>query len=269
MSIHSTSIIDKSAKLGANVSIGPYCVIGPDVVIGDNSQLHSHVVMEYARLGPNSNIYPFVSIGLPPQHIQYKGEPSHVEMGSGCTIRESVTIHRGSPFGHNKTIIGNNAFFMALSHIAHDCIIGNDVILANGAQIAGHVEVGDKAFISTTVGIHQWVRIGSMAIISGGAMVPMDVAPFASVQGDRAHIIGLNSVGMRRGGISRESRSRIKKAYQELFYSGQSLNDALQSPALNEKDPHIDGLREFLKGAKRGVLRPRENQQSSGEGENE
>lgn len=256
MSIHPSAIVDSKTKIGRDVKIGPYVVIGPDVELGDGTEILSHAVLEHATLGRNCKVYPQVSIGLPPQHLGYKNEPTRVVIGDNCTFRESVTVHRGTAFDHSVTRVGNNGYFMALSHIAHDCIIGNNVIMANAAQLAGHVKVGDNSFISASVGVHQFARIGKGAILSGGAMVSQDVAPFCIAQGDRAQLRGLNVVGMRRMGMDRPSMKLIKEAYKAIFLSGLRLEEAIKHPALLEQNDHVRQFREFFLEPKRGYVRP-------------
>ena len=256
MPIHPTAIIDPTSKIDPSADIGPYVIIGPKTTIGPNCRLISHCVVSYTTLGEGSVVYPQASLGLEPQHIGYKGEETTLTVGSKTIFRECVTVHRGSMFEEGKTIVGNNGFFMAYSHIAHDCVIGNDVIMANGAQLAGHVHVQDKAFISTTVGIHQYVRIGWGAMISGGAMVPMDVAPFCVAQGDRATIYGLNLVGMKRAGLSRDDIKLIKQAYKVTFLSGLKLDEALKTEELNTPNAHVKIFKDFLSEQKRGFIRP-------------
>lgn len=256
MSIHPTAIVDSSARIGKNVSIGPYTVIGPDVEIGDGCKIWNNVTIEYTTLGEKCEVYPNVTLGLAPQHLKYAGEKTRLVVGARTVFRESVTAHRGTPLDKSITTIGNDCYFMALSHIAHDCRLGNSVIMANGAQLAGHVAVGDNVFVSTTVGIHQFVRIGKGAMISGGAMVPLDVAPFCVAQGDRAEVKGLNIVGMRRMGIDRASLKLVKDAYKTVFHRGFSLADALEQPELKNPDANVKLFRDFFLEPKRGFLRP-------------
>ncbi len=256
MSIHSTAIVDAKAKIGKNVSIGPYAVIGPEVEIGDDCKIWPHVTIEYTHLGKNCEVFPQTSLGLAPQHMKYKGEPTRLEVGDRVVFREGVTAHRGTPLDKNMTRIGNDCYFMALSHIAHDCVVGNNVIMANAAQIAGHVHVGDNAFISATVGIHQFVRLGTGVIISGGAMVPLDVAPFCMAQGDRAEIKGLNLVGMRRMGMDRDSIKAIKAAFKKVFFNGLPLAEAIGQPEMLVNNPFVKTFHDFFLEPKRGYLRP-------------
>lgn len=256
MSIHSTAIIHPGTKIGQDVQIDAYAVIGPDVVIGDRCRIWSHTTIEYTTLGNDCEVFPQASLGLAPQHLGYKGEKTKLLVGSHCVFREGVTVHRGTPIDKSITTIGDHGYFMALSHIAHDCRIGNRVIMANGAQLAGHVSVGDSCFISTTVGVHQHVRIGRGALVSGGAMVPLDVAPFTIAQGDRASLKGLNVIGMRRAGISRDSIRLVKEAYKTVFLSGLTLNEALTSLPLQNSDIAVAAFKEFLSTPKRGFVRP-------------
>lgn len=262
-SIHPSSVIDPSAQIGKDVYIGPFVVVGPDVTIGDGCRIESHAVLEYTTLGPRCRVYPHVSIGLPPQHLRYKGEKTRVVVGSGSVFREGVTIHRGTALDQSLTSIGDDCFFMALSHVAHDCRIGNRVIMANAVQLAGHITIEDNAFISGLTAIHQFARIGTGALVSGGSMVIMDVAPYCIAQGDRAVLKGLNVVGMRRQGADRASIKLVKDAYQAVFQSSLTLNEALEHPALLVDNPLIKKFRDFLSAPKRGFVRPRSKNEES------
>ncbi|OVE76636.1 acyl-[acyl-carrier-protein]--UDP-N-acetylglucosamine O-acyltransferase [bacterium F11] len=254
--MHSSAIIDSKAQIGVNVKIDAYSVIGPDVKIGDDCHIMSHTIIQHTQLGKGCLVYPQASLGLEPQHFKYKGEKTQLVVGENCIFREGVTVHRGTLLDKGVTKIGNKGYFMALSHIAHDCSIGDNVILANAAQLAGHTNIGNNVFVSTMVGIHQFVRIGTGALISGGAMVPMDIAPFCIAQGDRATLRGLNVIGMRRSGINRDSISKIKKAYHAVFMSGLKLDEALNDPALNINDDNVSLFKEFLSVPHRGFVRP-------------
>jgi UDP-N-acetylglucosamine acyltransferase len=256
MNIHPTAIVHSGTRLGKDVVIDAYAVIGPNVSLGDRCHIWPHTNIEYTTLGNDCQVYPQVSLGLPPQHMGDSGDASRVVIGERCIFREGVTVHRGTKFQNNVTIVGNDGYFMALSHIAHDCQVGNNVIMANGAQLAGHVVVADRCFISATVGIHQFVRIGVGALVSGGAMVPLDVAPYTIAQGDRAVLRGLNIVGMRRAGLSRQSIKAVKQAYKAIFLSGLPLNEALQHSDVLVEDPHVVLFRTFLQTPKRGFVRP-------------
>jgi len=253
--IHPSAVIDPSATIAPDATVGPFAVIGKDVRIGAGCVIHPHTMIEYTTLGEKCEVFPGASVGLPAQHLRYKGEPAGVQVGNGTVFREGVTIHRGTPFDHSLTTIGDNCYFMAMSHVAHDARMGNNVVLANGAIIAGHCEVGDNAFISGVVGLHQFVRVGTGAIVSGGSMVSLDIAPFCMAQGDRAQIRGLNLVGMRRMGLDRATIKEIKSAFKVLFLNGLLLADALTQPELNTGSQAITTFREFLKSSKRGIAR--------------
>lgn len=255
MSIHPSAIVDPGAEIGAGVSIGPYAVLGPGVRLGDGCRIHAHAVLEHATLGPNCEVYPHASIGLPAQHLRYKGEPSSVIAGSGTIFREGVTVHRGTAFDQSVTRIGDNCYFMALSHVAHDCKVGNNVTMANGSLLAGHVEVGDSTFISGLAAVHQFCRIGTGAMVAGGAMAVQDVAPFCVAQGDRAVIRGINLVGMRRLKYDREAIRDLKEAYRTVFLSNLLLGEALASPELNAPSAAVRAFRAFLSAPKRGFAR--------------
>ncbi len=257
--IHSTAIVDPGAVLGADVEIGPFVIIGPNVRLGDRCKVLSHAVIEHTTLGSGCEVYPYVTLGLQAQHLGYKGEPAQVVVGNDTVFREGVTVHRGTAFDQSLTSIGDNCFFMAYAHIAHDCKVGNRVILANAAMLAGHVAVGDNAFISATAGLHQFVRAGTCVMISGGSMVPYDVAPFAIAQGDRAELRGINVVGMRRMGFDRAAIRLVKEAYKATFLSGLRLQDALQTPEVNADNPAVKIFRDFLSVPKRGIIRAAES----------
>jgi len=256
MNVHPTAIIDPSAIFGSGVTVGPYAVIGPDVRLGDRCQIGAHAVVEYTQMGSDCRVFPGAFLGLEPQHLKYKGEKTSVVIGSRCVFREGVTVHRGTALDQSVTTIGDDCYLMALAHVAHDCRIADHVIIVNTAQLAGHVSVGAHAFISTSVGIHQFVRIGTGAIVSGGAMVSLDVAPFSIAQGDRASLQGVNIVGMRRMGADRNSIRLIRQAYRTTFLSSLLLKDALEHPALREDNPYVKSFRKFLELPKRGFLRP-------------
>lgn len=253
--IHPTAIIHGDAELDEGVEIGPYVVIGDGVRIGSNTYVGPHSVIEFSEIGKNNQIVAGAFIGTPPQDLHYKGEKTKLIMGDGNIIRETVSLTRGTTTG--LTIIGNNCMFMAYSHIGHDCRIGNKIIFANSVAVAGHVEIGDGAFISALTAIHQFTRIGSLVMLSGGSMANQDVPPFCNAQGDRATLVGLNLVGMKRAGIDKNAISEVKKAYKALFLSGQILKDAISQ--FKEKDllPEVKSFIEFCENSKRGLARPR------------
>jgi len=216
--IHPTAVIAAEAQLAADVKIGPYCVIGKNVVIGEGTELFSHVVVEgHTQIGKGCKIYPFSSLGHAPQDLKYKGEPSKLEIGDHNTIREHVTMNPGTEGGGMLTSVGSHCLFMTSSHVAHDCKVGNHVILANNATLAGHVQVEDNVVIGGLAAIHQFVRIGSHAMIGGLSGVEHDVIPFGSVMGERANLAGLNLVGLKRRGFSREAIHALRNAYKQIF----------------------------------------------------
>jgi len=189
--IHKTAIIASNAKFSEGVEIGPYCIVGKNVILGKNTKLASHVVIEETKTGNNCIVYPFTSIGLAPQDTRYKNEKTKVKIGNNNTIREYITIHRASVSGDGVTKIGNNNFLMAYVHIAHDCNIGNNVIMANSTTLAGHVEVEDFAFIGGHVAVHQFTRIGAHSMIGGFSAIPQDIPPYTTAAGERAKLYGL------------------------------------------------------------------------------
>lgn len=216
--IHPTAIIGPNVSLGQDVSIGPYCVLDGDITVGDGTQLISHVSLAgKTTVGKNCKIYPFASLGHPPQDLKYGGEPSELVIGDDCQIREHVTMNPGTEGGGMLTSVGNRCLFMVASHVAHDCKVGNSVILANNATLAGHVEVGDHTIIGGLSAVHQFVRIGAHAIIGGMSGVEHDVIPFGSVMGERASLAGLNLVGLKRRGFERDTIHALRAAYKMLF----------------------------------------------------
>jgi UDP-N-acetylglucosamine acyltransferase len=216
--IHPTAIIAPSAKLAADVSVGPYCVIEGEVSIGSGTVLFSHVsIAGRTSIGKHCKIYPFASLGHAPQDLKYKGEPSKLVIGDNVVIREHVTMNPGTEGGGMLTQVGNNCLFMVGSHVAHDCKVANNVILANNATLAGHVEVGENAIIGGLAAVHQFVRIGAHAIVGGMSGVEHDVIPYGSVMGERANLAGLNLVGLKRRGFDRDTIHALRNAYKMLF----------------------------------------------------
>lgn len=255
--IHNTAIVSLKAEIDEDVIIGPYCIIGDNVKIGKGSQLISHVQIEgITEIGENCTVYPFTTIGFPPQDLKYKGQPTGVKIGNGNIIREYVTIHRGSVAGDGWTTIGDNNFIMAYVHIAHDCKIGSNVIMANLATLAGHVVVEDFVFIGGVVAVHQFSRIGAHAMVGGFSGVAQDVPPFTMVSGPRARLYGLNTVGLKRRGFSDETINILKKAYKILFRDKLQLKEAIKK--VKEELPNIPEVRhliEFIETNKRGICR--------------
>lgn len=253
--IHPTAVVDPSAKIDPSVEIGPYAVIGADVVIGAGTTIGAHSVVEYTHMGRDNRISPGAYIGGPPQDLKYAGEHTLLVMGDRNAVRECVTLNRGTS-AHGETRIGSGCLFMANSHVPHDCIIGDGVILVNSVGIAGHVEIGDHTVVGGLVGVHQYVRIGRYCMLSGGSMVNKDIPPFCTGQGDRAVLRGLNLVGLRRAGLSRESISAVKAAYKTLFLSGLPLEEAVSRLKSGSPSPEVIELLDFIARSKRGITRP-------------
>lgn len=255
--IHPTAIIDKTAEIGKDVEIGPYTVIGKSVKIGDNTYIGPNCIIEYATIGKSNKILGHASIGLSPQDYKYANEETYVEIGDNNIIREFVSIHRGTPGGRKITKVGSGCFLMANSHIGHDCIVGDKVIMVNSAAAAGHVIIENNAIISGLVGIHQFTRIGSYVMLSGGAMANQDIIPYVIAQGDRAKPVSLNLVGLKRAGFSPDAIKKIKYAFKTLFYSNFKFDEALKKLEDEKLGPEVDNIIRFCRESKRGIARPR------------
>ena len=229
-SIHPTAVIADGAVIAADVSIGPYCVIGPDVTLAAGVVLKAHVVIDgVTTVGEKTIIYPFASLGSPPQDLKFEGEKSELIIGKNNVIREHVTMNPGTKGGTMKTIIGDNCLFMMATHVAHDCVIGNNVIMANNATLGGHVSVGDFAIIGGLAAVHQFVRIGPHAIIGGMSGVENDVIPFGRVKGERAYLAGLNLIGLERRGFSKDDVRNLQRAFNQLFGDEGTLDQRIES----------------------------------------
>jgi UDP-N-acetylglucosamine acyltransferase len=256
--IHPTAIADPKAEIGEGVEIGPFSVVEKDVSIGEGTRIGPHVVVrEGTQIGRRCQIYQFCSIGEAPQAVAYRGEPTLLQIGDHNIIREFVTLHRGSVKGGGKTVLGNENFIMAYSHIAHDCQIGNHVVMANGATLAGHILIEDHAIIGGLSAIHQFCRVGTHAIISGLTGVSQDVPPYMTAAGDRARLYGLNSVGLKRHQFSEQEIKALKKAYRIIFRSGLTLEKAMKT--VEEDDifhiSKVQHLLQFIQHSKRGICR--------------
>ena len=245
---HPHAIISPSASIGHNVKIGPFCVIGPNVILGDDVELKSHVVIEgRTKIGKGTVIYPFASIGQPPQILKYKGEQSEVVIGNNNIIREYVTIQAGSEGGGMVTTVGNNGLFMVGAHIGHDCKVGNNVVLANYASLAGHVEVEDFVIIGGLAAVHQYVRIGAHAMIGGVSAVVRDLIPFGMAVGDRAHLEGINLTGMKRHGFDKSQIMGTKNAIKTLFGEVGVMQDRVQNvKQLFQGNDAVEQIVEFM-----------------------
>jgi UDP-N-acetylglucosamine acyltransferase len=230
--IHPTAIVAPGATLAADVVVGPYCVVGASVVLAAGVILRSHAVVEgRTMIGGGTRVFPFASIGLEPQDLKYRDEPSELIIGSNNRIREYVTMNPGTTGGGMITRVGDDCLFMVGAHVAHDCQIGNHVIMANNATLAGHVVVEDYAVLGGLCAVHQYVKIGKHAMIGGMSGVERDVIPYGQVMGDRARLYGLNIIGMQRRGFSREDIQELRNAYQCLFFSEGTLSDRVNETA--------------------------------------
>ena len=216
--IHKTAIVDSKAKISDNVQIGPYCFIGPEVEIGNNSIIHSHVnIVGNTKIGENNQIYPFSSIGTPPQDLKYKGEKNSIVIGNNNKFREYVNINPGTEQGGRITRIGDNNLLMVYCHVAHDCMISNNIVLANNVQVGGHVSIQNNAIIGGSCAIHQFSRIGESAMVGGMTGVLSDVIPFGLSMGNRNNLMGLNLIGLRRSKVSNENIKKIQLGYKNIF----------------------------------------------------
>ena len=258
--VHPTAIVEPDSKLGENVIIGPFCSVGANVIISDGCRLVSHaVVAGNTTIGANTHIYPFASIGHPPQDMKFKGEPSKLLIGANNIIREHVTMNPGTEGGGMVTQIGNNCLFMVGSHVAHDGVIGNHVIFANNATVAGHVVVEDYAILGGLCAVHQFVRIGCHAMIGGMSGVEQDVIPYGSVLGNRARLAGLNVVGIRRRGFSRSEIADLRKAYRLLFAEEGSMSERLVDVSeMYKENEAVMEIVDFIRGeSSRSICQPR------------
>jgi UDP-N-acetylglucosamine acyltransferase len=255
--IHPTAIIDPKADIDSNVDVGPHSIVGANVKIGSGTVIGPHVVIQpYVEIGPDCHIFQYASIGAIPQALKFEGEETYVKIGRGTVIREFVTVNRGTGFGGGITEVGEENFLMAYVHIAHDCKTGRKVILANNATLAGHIVIEDFVTVGGLVAIHQFVRIGNYAYIGGKSAVVKDIPPYVIAAGDRAKLHGLNSVGLKRHGFSKETLSSLKKAYRILFRIGLTLNEAIERvKAEVGQVPEVNDLIRFIKSSKRGITR--------------
>jgi len=254
--MHPTAIIDPKAKLADSVAIGPYSCIGPDVVIGEGTQVYNGVTITgRTTIGKNCRIFNNASIGSPPQDLKYNGEDTELIIGDNNIIREFVTINTGT-IVTGKTELGSNCLLMAYSHIAHDCKVGNNVVLANAGTLGGHVIIEDNVVIGGLVGVHQFVRVGSYTIIGACSKAVKDLAPFAAYEGSRARFYGINSIGLKRAGFKTKQINNISQAYRILFRSGLNKTSAL---ARMKKElgssPEVKKIIEFINSSKRGISR--------------
>ncbi len=255
--VHPTAIVHPKATLAAGVTVGPYAVIEERVTVGARTAIGAHCVLEgRTAIGADCEIFTGAVIGSIPQDLKYRGEQSELVIGDRNKIREYVTINSGTTGGGGKTVIGSDCLLMAYAHVAHDCRIGSHVILANSAALAGHILVEDRAVIGGLVGIHQFVRVGTLAIIGGCSRVSQDIPPFSTCVGYPAAVIGLNTEGLRRAGVSQDVRRRLHHAFRVLFNSKLSMSHALKELEAGEDScPELAHLVAFIRESKRGVTR--------------
>ena len=255
--IHETAIVSPKAEIGDGCVIGPFCIVGDGVKLGSGVRLDSHVVVDGATsIGDETHVFPYVSIGLAPQDLKYAGEPTATEVGKRNHIREFVTIHRGTAGGGGLTKIGDDNLLMAQAHVAHDCQIGSEVIMANAATLAGHVEIADRASVGAYSGVHQFCRVGVEAFIGGYSVVVKDAPPYAIIQGNHAKCFGLNRVGLKRRGYSKETIEKLHRAYHLLLSAKLNTTQAVEK--IKEEIigcPEVDKLVNFIETSKRGVVK--------------
>lgn len=258
---HPSSVVSAGARLGEGVRIGPFCSVGADVELGEGCELVSHVVVAgRTKIGAGATIYPFASIGHAPQDLKYRGEESRLEIGRNCVIREGVTVNPGTAGGGMLTRIGDRCVLLAQAHVGHDSALGDDVVLSNNVMIAGHVEVGNHAILSGGVAVHQFSRVGAHAFVGGLSGLEGDLIPYGLAFGNRAHLAGLNLVGLRRRNIPRDSIAALQAAYRLLFTEGGVLRDRIDAAASAfGADPHVAAMIDFLRASgDRPICRPRE-----------
>ncbi|MBI5262033.1 MAG: acyl-ACP--UDP-N-acetylglucosamine O-acyltransferase [Bradyrhizobium sp.] len=255
-SIDPTARVEDGAVIGQGTTVGPYCLIGPNVVIGNNCKLIGHVqVMGHTRIANDCVISPFVALGGAPQDLSYRGEPTRLEIGSGCTIREGTTMNVGTIKGGGLTRVGDRGFFMNNSHVGHDCIVGNDVIFATSATLGGHCEIGDYVYIGGLSAVHQFTRIGPQVMVGGVCGVRGDVIPYGLVNGQYAALEGLNLIGMKRRKFTRERLAMVRAFYDKLFHGPGVFAERLAAvqPMAGE-DPAIAQILTFIDSANNRAL---------------
>jgi UDP-N-acetylglucosamine acyltransferase len=255
--IHASAIIDPAARLGTDVAVGPFSVIGADVEIGTGTTIGPHVVIQGpTRIGRDNRIFQFASIGAEPQDKKFHGEHSELVIGDANTIREFVTINRGTSEGGGATRIGDDNWIMAYAHIAHDCQVGNHTIFSNNATLAGHVEIGDYAILSGFAGVHQFCRIGEHAFVGMGCLINGDVPPFVIVANEYGRPRGINAEGLKRRGFTPERIAAIKRAYKTLYTSGLQLGEARAELARAAADaPDVRRMLDFIERGQRALVR--------------
>jgi UDP-N-acetylglucosamine acyltransferase len=255
--VHPTAVVSPHARVGSGCHVGPFSIVGDEVELKDGVRLESHVVIDGRTvIGEETHVFPFVSIGLPPQDLKYGGEPSETRIGRRNHIREFVTIHRGTAGGGMLTQVGDDCLLMAQAHVAHDCVLGDGVIMANAATLAGHVIIEDNANVGAYSGVHQFCRVGREAYIGGYSVVVKDALPFALTVGNHAHCYGLNTTGMKRRGYSSEVIQSLHRAFHLLLSSKLNTSQALEKIAEEIEDSaEVERLVEFIQSSRRGVTK--------------
>ncbi len=255
--IHETAIVASTARFGKGVKIGPFSTIGSEVVLGNGVRIDSHVVIDgKTTIGDETHVFPFASIGLEPQDLKYSGEPTTTEVGRRNQIREGVTIHRGTAGGGGVTKVGDDNLLMAQVHVAHDCVVGNENVFANGTALAGHVEVSDRVTIGAFCGVHQFSRIGKEAFIGAYSVIVKDPIPYSLSYGNHAKCYGMNRVGMRRRGYTKETIESVRHAFHLLLSSKLNTTQAVERIREEIKGcSEVDHMIEFITSSKRGVIK--------------
>jgi UDP-N-acetylglucosamine acyltransferase len=258
--VHASAIVEDGAKLGDGVKIGPYCHVGPDVVLGEGVELISHaVVAGRTTIGERTRVFPFASLGHQPQDLKYKGEPSTLEIGADCQIREGVTMNPGTEGGVMNTVVGNGCAFLANSHVGHDCQVGNNVIFSNNVMLAGHCEIGDYVIIGGGAAVIQFARVGHHAFVGGMSGLENDLIPYGMAIGNRAYLSGLNLIGLQRRGFSRSEIHDLRRAYRLLFAEEGTLAERMDDVADEFSDHEtVQEIIGFIRtGGKRSLCTPR------------
>ena len=259
--IHKSVVIDKTAVVGDGASIGAFSVIGPGVKLGENVHIHSHVVVTgRTSIGAETEIFPFASIGHQPQDLKYKGEPSTLAVGANCIIREGVTMNPGTEGGGMETVVGDRCAFLANSHVGHDCHVGNNVIFSNNVMLAGHAHVGDFAILGGGAAVIQFARVGPHSFLGGMSGLENDLIPYGMAMGNRAHLSGLNIVGLQRRGFSRTDIHSLRRAYRLLFADEGTLMERVDDVSAEFKEhPIVTEILDFIRaGGKRSLCTPRD-----------
>jgi UDP-N-acetylglucosamine acyltransferase len=255
--IHDTAVVHRLAKLGEDVTVGPFCRIGENVSIGDRCVLDSHIVIEGpTTIGHDNRFFPFCVIGVQPQDLKYSGEQTFLTIGSHNTFREYVNIHRGTKGGGGHTRVGNNNFIMVAAHIAHDCQVGSDIIMANAATLAGHVTIEDHSTIGAYSGVHQFCRVGRYAYVGGYSVITKDVLPYSKTVSERdTKAFGPNVIGLERKGFTREQIANIKGAFRLLLQSNLNTTQAVEAIKEGDPPPEVKVLLDFIEASERGVTK--------------